>query len=240
MIFASALAVVACNKAVIELPNGYLDFNVSADDIVVETRAVSDEVLADYNVVLVGQWTKKYSEIKGKTFTLPAATYSLYAENVDNLTAETGNGALRVASESVSHTVSANETATATLNCVAQSSKLTLKYSDRFKEVFSGYTFTVKKKDGTTRQDGTENFALSENSSVYYNGSVALVYTLTGTHETNGEKTYGGEITLTKGHSLTINVDQNSQSGGLGIIITADDSLITDTDLGITVDPYKE
>ena len=61
---------------------------------------------------------------------------------------------------------------------------------------------------------------MAENTPVFYNGDVVLTYTLKGVHELNGLKTLTGDITLTKGHSLTIKADQSSQSGGLKIKMT--------------------
>ena len=72
----------------------------------------------------------------------------------------------------------------------------------------------------------------------FYNGSVKLQYTLTGTHKLNGNKTLGGTIDLTEGHSLKVVVNQSSASGGLGITITANDELIADVDQNVTIDPY--
>ena len=238
---ASLVAMVACNKAVIspaETGTGYLNFSLSSDDVVVETKAVSAEDLGNYNVTLGGQWTKKYSEILNQTFTLAPAQYTLSAENITETEAETGNGALRIASPVLNVTVVANETTTETLSCVPQSSKLTLQYTDAFKDVFTSYSFELVKKDGTSRKDGKAKLTMAENTPVFYNGDVVLTYTLKGVHELNGLKTLTGDITLTKGHSLTVKADQSSQSGGLKIQITADDTLIEDTDQTITIDPY--
>lgn len=238
---ASLVAMVACNKVAIspaELQNGYLAFDIASDDVVVETKAVSAEDLGNYNVTLGGQWTKKYSEIMNQTFTLAPAQYTLSAENMTETEAETGNGALRIASPVLNVTVVANETTTETLACVPQSSKLTLQYTDAFKEVFSSYSFELVKKDGTARKDGVTTLSVAENMPVFYNGDVVLTYTLKGVHELNGLKTLTGDITLSKGHSLTVKADQSSQSGGLKIQITADDTLIEDTDQTITIDPY--
>lgn len=241
---AAAMSFAACNKAVIDSPveYGYLDFNVSSDDVVVETRAVvTQEDMNAYNIYCDNTLLGSYSAIKDQVFTKATGTYSVYAENITALEAETGFGALRVASPVSSVTVEANKTATAKLACVAQSSKLTVSFDPSFTSVFSDYSFEVKKTDNTARADDEVSLTITENNNkpVYYNGGVNLTYSIKGTHTTQGALTFGGNVTIEKGHSLAITVKQSTQSGGLKIEITADDSLISDTDKNVTVDPYN-
>lgn len=249
LILAAALvSLAACNKAVIDTPvagEGFLSFSLNADDVLVSTKAVvADDKLEDYNVILAptqdGQtgWTKTYAEVKGETFILSAGTYKVSAENITPLVAETGNGALRVAASEQNVTVAANQTGTATLNCVAKSAKIVVEYTQAFTDVFDNYSFVVSKLDGTLRADGAKDLTLAHGVPAFYNGSVELQYTLTGTHKQNGNKTLGGTIDLTEGHSLKVVVNQSSASGGLGITITANDELIADEDQNVTIDPY--
>lgn len=249
LFFAAALlSLAACNKAVIDSQmagEGSLSFSLNADDVLVSTKAtVGAEELANYNVILIptqdGQtgWTKTYADVIGQTFVMSAGTYKVYAENITAQAAETGNGALRVAAPEQNVTVTANQTGTATLNCVAKSSKIVVEYTTDFTDVFETYSFSVSKLDGSKRADGAESLSLTHGVPAYYNGSVTLKYTLTGTHKHNGSKTLGGTIDLTEGHSLKVVVNQSSASGGLGITITANDELIADEDQNVTIDPY--
>ena len=249
LFFAAALlSLAACNKAVIDSQmagEGSLSFSLNADDVLVSTKAtVGADVLANYKVILTptqdGQtgWTKTYADVIGQTFVMSAGTYKVYAENITALQAETGNGALRVAAPEQNVTVTANQTGTATLNCVTKSSKIVVEYTKEFTDVFTNYSFVVSEVDGSSRADGAKNLSLTNGTPAFYNGSVTLQYTLTGTHELNGNKTLGGTIDLTEGHSLKVVVNQSSASGGLGITITANDELIADEDHNVTIDPY--
>ncbi len=249
LFFAAALlSLAACNKAVIDSQmagEGSLSFSLNADDVLVSTKAtVGAEELAQYNVILTPTqdhqtgWTKTYAEVIGQTFVMSAGTYKVYAENITALEAETGNGALRVAAPEQNVTVTANQTGTATLNCVAKSSKIVVEYTQAFTDVFDNYSFVVSKLNGSLRADGAKDLTLAHGVPAFYNGSVELQYTLTGTHELNGNKTLGGTINLKEGHSLKVVVNQSSASGGLGITITANDELIADVDQNVTIDPY--
>lgn len=243
LLAAVALSFTACNKSVLtpqdENGVGYIDFALSSDDVIVSTKTVSDDALAEYNVTFGDLWTKAYSQVKGQTFEVTAGTYNnVYAENINVTEAETGNGALRVASVPQQVTVEKTKTATVVLSCVPQSSKLTVAFTDGFKSVFTGYTFSVKRSNDTARADGAVSLSMTENVPVFYNGDASLTYTITGTHA-GVSKTFGGTLTLTKGHSLKVIVDQSTDKGGLSITITANDELIADTDQTVTIDPYE-
>ena len=246
ILFATAvLSFAACNKSVLNTQDeagvGYLNFEMSSDDVVISTKAaVTGDALNAYKVYLSGVegWPKTYGSILNQTFTLTAGDYNVYAENITPLAAETDMGALRVASESQSVTVSKNSVATANIHCVAQSSKIILKYADGFETVVTDPVFTVAESGGAKREDGTASLTLQEDIPAFYNGSVELVWTLTGTHS-GVPKTYGGSnITLEKGKCLTLTVSQSTQSGELKIAVTADDELIDVSD-SINIDPYK-
>ena len=142
---AAAMSLAACNKAVLNAPveYGFIDFNVSSDDIVVETKAVSVEALNAYSIYCNNSLLGTYGSIKDQVFTKSVGTYSVYAENMTATDAETGFGDLRVASPISSITVEANKTATATLACVAQSSKLTVTFDKSFTDVFTDYSFAI-------------------------------------------------------------------------------------------------
>lgn len=240
---AAAMSLAACNKAVLNAPveYGFIDFNVSSDDVVVETKAVSAEDLNAYSIYCNNSLLGTYGSIKEQVFTKSVGTYSVYAENMTATDAETGFGALRVASPISSITVEANETATATLACVAQSSKLTVTFDKSFTDVFTDYSFEVRKTDSTPRADNNLSLTITETSakSIFYNGDVALTYTIKGTHPAQGECTFGGTVTIAKGHSLAVTVKQSTESGGLKIEVSANDSLINDEDKNVTVDPYN-
>lgn len=243
---ASLLALVACNKEVIGTQNvsevGYLSFDATVEaGVKVETKAVSESELNAYKVTLSPGWTKTYGEIQGEVFTLATGSYTVDAENITPIQAETGKGNLRIAAPQQTIEVTANATATANLDCVPQSAAIILDYTDGFKGVFSDYSFVLTKQDGTKRQDGAVSLSLSEGDTAYYNaesGSVVLVYTITGTHNSTGAKTYSGQITLKRAYSTTVNVDQNSVSGGLKIVLTATNELTGETQT-ISVDPYQ-
>jgi len=243
-ILAAAMSLAACNKAVLDAPAeeyGFIDFSVSSDDVIVETKAVSVELLNAYNIYFNSELLGTYGSVKDRVYTKSTGTYPVYAENITVKQAETGFGDLRVASPVTNVTVEANKTATAKFECIAQSSKLTVAFDDTFTGVFSDYSFKVEESNGTSREDGQSSLTITatENKPIFYNGGVELKYTIEGTHTTIGDLTFGGVVKIEQGHSLAITVKQSTQSGGLKIEITADDTLINDTSKNVTVDPYN-
>lgn len=245
-IAASLLALAACNKEVIngQLNDevGYLSFDLAAEDgIKVETKAtVSD--FSDYSI-FIGGTEYAYDDVNGKVITLSPGSYDVYAENFTKKEAETGNGKVRIASPVYTVNVQAGVTATETVSCSPQSAVVKIVYDDAFKGVFNSQSFTLKKTDNTVRADETTQImTLAENTPVYWNvdsaEGLSLTYAITGTHETQGSKTYGGTITVMKAHSYTITVTQSSSKGDIQLNITAVDTM-TEMTQTITVDPYS-
>lgn len=242
---ASLLALVACNKEVLTTGNGsevgYLSFDLSAEDgVKVETKGdVSD--FSSYSIFIGGsEYT--YDQINGKTLSFAPGSYQVYAENYTLVEAETGKGQKRIASPAYTVNVQAGEVATQAVSCSPQSAEVKVIYDPSFESVFTDQTFTLKKTENTAREDGTQILPLTENDPVYWNVSsdegLSLTYSITGTHSTQGAKTYGGTITVKKACSYTITVTQTSSKGDVQLTITAVDTM-KDMEQTITVDPYS-
>lgn len=241
---ASLLALFACNKEVLTTGNesemGYISFDLSAEDgIRVDTKAEVND-FSEYKI-FIGEQEYSYAEVNGQPLSILPGSYQVYAENYTLLEAETDNGKVRIASPVYNVTVEAGKMATQTVECVPQSAEVKVIYDSSFKKVFTGQTFSLKKKDDSAREDGTEILYLTENTPVYWNVSddagLSLTYAISGRHTTQGDKAYGGTITVKKACSYTITVAQTSSKGDITLSITAVDTMKNMVQT-ITVDPY--
>lgn len=239
-IAAALFALAACNKEVINAPVsevGYLSFDISADDIVVETKATVTNL--DSYSVYVGSTSYNYgTQIKNKVIEKTPGTYAIYAENITPAAAHVGNGALRLASETKNITVTAGGTTTESLVCKAVNAKIDVNFEDSFKNAFSSWSVTLGYENDDTR-DLTTN---AESESFFYNIDASkpdLTLDLTATPKSNGAaKTNSTKITLQAGYHYTINYSAGA-NGYVGITVTADDSLIDAEDETVTVNPYN-
>lgn len=170
MIAAAALvAMTACNKTLIEGPvadseYGYINFGLSSDMEIVDTKATVDKEGSTYNVYLkkgsAYQWSnyKEYSEIKEADLTVPAATdYVIEAENYTETEAEAVNnsyGAVRVKGASSPFAVKAGETTNGvTVHCTPVNAKVTVGFAEDFLSVFTGAQVTLV--DGSRKLEMT-------------------------------------------------------------------------------------
>ena len=142
-------ALAACNKEVISAPSsevGYLSFGLSADDVIVETKAAVTD-FTGYKVH-VGESSYDYQSVSsGMVLPLAPGTYNIYAENISPSAAEEGNGALRLASASQNVTIVSGETISRTLHCEATNAKIEVEFDESFKKAFSSYTLEIDYKD---------------------------------------------------------------------------------------------
>lgn len=238
-IAASLLALVACNKEVINAPVagevGYLDFNVSADNTIkVETKA--DPV---YNITEVGEFYVEYSDQKVQYKNLPSlitlatGSYTVKAYNVDATTAEAGTGQLRMYDEKTV-TVVANEAATAELRCTPYSSEVILDYTDNFLSEYGAPVFTLTKDD--------RQLNVTEGTKYYFNNTPDNTIEVSYKLKANGDSSsaneiFTGTLELKNAYSLKIVIDIQTENGELIFDLKASNILTGETNT-ITVNPY--
>ena len=240
-IAASFFALVACNKEVINTLStdvGYLLFNITSNDIVVETKALVTDV--DSYKVHIGNTSYTYgTDVKNKVLTLSPATYAVYAENISATKAEEGNGALRLASESENITVAAGETTTTTLECKAVNAKISVEFTDSFKKAFVSWNVSLKYGNSDNRNltvtetttDANYFYNILENEQLKLNLQACVV-----SNDTN-PKSNTQLITLQSGYHYTVKYSAGD-NGFVSINVTADDQLIDADDTNVTVNPY--
>lgn len=238
----SLMALLACNKEVITGPVqevGYLSFALEADDIVVTTKATVTELDA-YNVY-IGNTSYNYgSEIKGKVLERTPGTYTIYAENMTPSAAEEGKGSLRLASESKTVTVTAGGTTVETLHCTAVNAKISVTFSDSFKNAFSTWDLTLGYESDDTRDLTIDETASASDAVFFYNinGKNLTLELSAIARQDSSTKTHTEKITLAAGYHYTVNYTAGA-NGYLGITVTADDALVDAEDTDVTVNPYN-
>lgn len=241
LIAASLVAFASCIKDVdVTSEKGYLRFNLAADDIVVTTKAVTDDQLNAYTVY-VGETFHTYGDIKGKALELNPETYSIYAENMTPGMAHEGNGALRLASPSQEVTITAGKTEDVTLACKVVNAKITVKFDSSFQAAFSSFQVVIGYDD--VEDEDNRHLTITNDADCFYNirpdGNGLNLY-LTATPRVGAEntKTNSTPLAIQAGHHYTVNYSAGT-SGYVNITVTADDTLIEEDPQNITVNPYQ-
>lgn len=233
-IAAALCALAACNKEVIVSPStevGYLSFGLSADDVIVETKTEAAELDAFH--IKYSDVTTTYGQLKNSVIPINIGDYIVEAYNYTETEAETGNGYLRLY-DSETVTVSANQTATADLQCTPYSSEVTLTYSSAFSTKYPNPVFTLTKGGRTLNLNTTDKYYFNNTP----NGTVSVTYSLKANGESSATKEiFGGTLTLSNACSLNVNVDIVTTTGELAFTLTASDILTGQTNT-ITVNPY--
>lgn len=242
-IAASLLAIAACNKPVFNVQNevGYLNFNLAADDIIVTTKAVSEEQLGNYTVH-VGDNSYKYGTINANVLAINPGTYAVYAENMNPDKAHEGNGSLRLASAPQEVTVAAGQTSKVTLHCTAVNAKITVTFDDSFKAAFSEWSVTLGYENDNTRNKTVTHGTSAQDAVFFYNIHKTiknLAFALSATPKHGGDaKTKTKTLEIQAGHHYTVNYSAGT-SGYVDITVSADDQLLNGGTSDVTVNPYE-
>lgn len=254
-IAAACVALVACNEKFIETPInngfGYLDINLSTnDDIVVSTKAA--EVPSDvnsYNLYLyksadlaTNLWatetgTVTYGTLEVSQKKLAAGNYKLATENITATAAETGNGALRLASET-DITINAGNTTTATLACTVVNSLITSVCKD-FNTYFKSYTVTFSRSERTLTP--STSAADHDNADkMYFNvldAANEVSWKITALRNDDINKVFTGTIApvAAKWHQVTFTA--SATDGEISTITITADETITPVDVPEPINP---
>lgn len=248
----SLAAMCSCNKSVIETPvpesdYGYIEFGISADAEMVETKtatAVSKEN-STYLLSLVGTGNnvrftdKKFKDLTDNDLKVQADTYVFSAQNITETDAESGYGALRLYGEHRNLVVTAGGTSTATIACTPANALVTVALDPTFGNTFK--ETEVYLVDGSRElKIDTFGHADAEGTIVtksYFNIDDGTLYWKVKAKINNETefKYFRNNFTVTKAthHKITLAPGTN---GTISVSITADDTIIS-VEESVTVDP---
>lgn len=247
---AALVAMVGCNKGIIENPSveadfGYINLGINTETEMVVTKGLAtNDDLAGYNITLkkggVTLWTKEYEEavVDNSIWKVEAGNYSVY---VENLTVEEAyndeKGTVHVSGETPV-TVTAGVATPCNVTCTPQNSMVTFIKTDDFDVVFDEPSVSVKESD-TRTVDGMTIGKTHDKANAAYFEPVELTWTLTA--KLNGEtKIYTKSITAEKAKWAQVTFTTGSTDGQINVTITVDGQ-ITDTQVvTATIDPIGD
>lgn len=247
---AALVAMVGCNKTIIESPvsdYGYISLGVSADTEMVATKAIdTDDDLNGYTITLINTdknspvWSKVVGtdEFVDTDWKVPAGNYKV---TVTNFTEDfySDKGAVRVYGEGTVGVI-AGETKTCTVDCVPVNSMVSFSAEKSFNDVFTSASVTVVEEDREVSMTVAETHEPSE--AAYFEPGT-LTWVLTATPKLGSESTYRREFTTTAGKWTQITFSSNNADGQIGVVtITVDDTIDeNDKDPKVEiVDPFND
>ena len=208
LIAAALVAMVSCNKTLIETPvsesdYGYINLGISADTEMIETKAaVTGEALKDYRVVLkkvdgaetvVDSWSNfdgnvdgylTYSTVTNSTYAdklwkVPAGEYKIYVENKVETNCYSGAGEAYISGVG-DVTVVAGISNSCTVSCTPKNSKVTAVYGNEFAKSFkvASLNFSIKESDTRTVPLVVENGDHDAVAAAFFKASTTLTWTL--------------------------------------------------------------
>lgn len=248
IIAAALIAMTACNKSLIEVPQvhyGFIDFGIAADTEMAVTKAfntMASEQLAGYNVTLKQgesvKWSKEYSEIDPTTdLKQPAGTYTLYVENLTDAeaTPESAKGQVRVAGTK-DFTLRAGITESVVVECSAVNSMVTVdkNFTDG---VFTSAIATIK---GANREFQM-GWGHNTDNAVYYPAMTSISWELAVTLADNSTKTYvmpsDRTITTSPKSWTQINFTNSNTDGTIEVTIMVDNEIKDKIEITEEIDP---
>ena len=253
------VAMVGCNKSIIESPvadsdYGYINLGVTAETEMVLTKGITTEAdLTGYKInltkdeVQVAGWPKDYSN--SIDWKVPAGNYTVMvydkarvgndSELSDVYTSNDDKGDKYIYG-SADVTVVAGETAECEVNCTVQNSKISFAYDSKFDAIFTKGDFEVVDEINEREASPVIESAHQEANAVYFE-PVTLTWTLRATPKLGGvEKTYTGEVVLEKAKWSQVTFSSGNTDGQIDVEITVDGSMTVVTVSPIELDPTQE
>lgn len=225
---------------------GSVTFSVTnaEDEVVIETRALSDIEEEELKVTLVRGENylfkdNRYGDIMGKTFTYSAASdYFITAANCTETEAESTNGGWgqdRVYGEK-SFAIIANENNTVDVTCSLANSGVAVSFSGYVKNKYPNCSVKLYAAD-----DENRSFTFNQNiyRRAFFNGTKAMQYIVT---LTDGGEEHSDTFSLEPGHYYNVTVkmqNEESASPQITIGISVDGNLVGEQTFSETINPYK-
>ena len=252
------VAMVGCNKTLIESPvadsdYGYINLGVTAETEMVLTKGITTEAeLTGYKINLtkdgdpVAGWPKDYSN--SIDWKVPAGSYTVMvydkarvgnASELSDVYASNDNKGDKYIYGSADVTVVAGETEECTVNCTVQNSKISFAYDSKFDAIFTKGDFKVVDNNNGREASPVIGSAHQEANAVYFE-PVTLTWTLKATPKLGGvEKTYTGEVVLEKAKWSQVTFSSGNTDGQINVTITVNDGMTTVAVPEIDIDPSK-
>jgi len=249
------VAMVGCNKSIIESPvadsdYGYINLGVTAETEMVLTKGITTEAnLTGYKINLlkdgnqVAGWPKAYSSITDDNWKVPAGSYTVMvydkarvgnASELSAVYALNDNKGDKYIYGSAGVTVVAGETEECTVNCTVQNSKISFAYDSKFDAIFTKGDFKVVDNNNGREASPVIGSAPLEANAVYFE-PVTLTWTLKATPKLGGvEKTYTGEVVLEKAKWSQVTFSSGNTDGQIDVHITVDGNMTV-----VPVDPIE-
>lgn len=248
----SLVAMCSCNKSVIETPvpdseYGYIEFGISADTEMVETKTATpvSKENSTYLLSLVGTGSnvpftgKMFKDLTDDDLKVMADTYVFSAQNITEEAAEVGYGALRLYGEHRDLVVTAGGTTPANIACTPANALVTVALDQAFGDTFK--EAEVYLKDGS-RSLKIETFGHADDGNTkvtksYFNIDNGTLYweVKAKVNDETDFKYFRKSFAVAKAthHKITLAAGTN---GTITVSITADET-ITSVEESVTVDP---
>ena len=260
IIAAALVAMTACNKSLIEVTPveagyGYINLGVNTDTEMVVTKGVTTEAdLSEYTINLqkdgvdVTGWPKAYTAIDNADWKVPAGNYTIMVYDAARLDDADAIAAVYASNENKGDmyiygetdvTVQAGASATCTVDCTVQNSKVSFASDSKFRDVFSSASVTVAEKVGIRSFPAVVGESHLDANTVYFE-PVALTWTLNATTELDGvTRKYVGEVTMVKAKWSQVTFSTGNTDGQINVTINVDGSMQTIELEPVTVDPFE-
>ncbi len=260
---AALVAMVACNKNLIESPVaqsnefGFINLGVSADTEMVVTKGITTEAdLTDYEITLKKDdakvWTKTYAEVTeagDAIWKVAAGNYSVLVENITTAEVYDGThekGQVRVSGES-SVVVYPGISSSCTVECTPQNSKVSFLYTEKFAQVFQVSTAALNVTDEAKAFDMemmqvAEELDKNSLDAAYYEPTV-LTWTLNIKNmngETGDDKSYSSTVTTKKATWTHVTFDTGDTTGTINVTITVNGEITTTETITAVLDPMDD
>ncbi len=249
---AALVAMVSCNKSIIDSSNanskfGYINLGVSAETEMVTTKGETP-VYNDYTVTLKKDgvveegWPKVYSAITESDWKVPSGNYTVEVENISAdavyTKIEKGEALINGKKDVVVYPGIASP---CHVECKVQNSKISFLYTEEFETVFQVETAA------TTVTDGDKSFSMdltkagadvTPSDAAFYNpGELTWTLVIKNRNGADGEeKTYTSKVTTKAAYWTHVTFSTGSTDGSINVTINVDGTITTET-INAVLDP---
>ncbi len=250
---AALVAMVACNKNLIESPVtagsgfGFINVGVSTDSEMVATKAEftpTEEELGNFTYTLQGDnksWpATKGSELGADAWKVPAGEYTVTVVNLTVEEAYTENlGQMRVEGSNTV-TVGAGLATDCPIVCKPVNSKVSFLYTPEFDTVFDEFTVDLSNGTRTATNVTIHPVAESATATAAFFEPATLTWTLKAKNAAGVEKTYTGSLEAKAGSWSSVTFKPSKTDGSINVTITVNDEYTLEDTVEETIDPAKE
>lgn len=255
---AALVAMVGCNKTLIEAPiseadYGYINLGVTADTEMVVTKTLTAvEDPSEYNIKIIDNVSKEtkfdaeYKDMPETGHKVAEGTYTVVAENISSeeaLTLNNNYGAKRVLGTNSTVEVEVGKTTTAEVNCYVVNSGVIVAYNQSFTNLFTEFNTNVTDdtNNSVTIDNSSRTLSMTTGLTAFFNipeegNSVSLKWVLTAKNKDGIEKTYYNIFSVEQAKIAKLVFTGNAETGSITVKIYADLSM-TEVSQEFILDP---